>query len=205
MPLVYQQNINAETRIGVWHIAEPESFFSNQVPVQREITHPHKRLQHLAGRLLLRELYPEFPVELIRGLDPAKPFRYSSPLSCDIPVVGVYAEAIDSAAYRAGCDVELKNGRIYLIMHKSLSKEEQFLLPRGAIKETATLLWSAKESVYKWDGEGAVDFIADIRVQKITGDHNQGTIPVLFRDDLSLVVHYLHFNDNYLTWVFTGQ
>jgi len=205
MPLVYQQNINAETRIGVWHIAEPESFFSNQVPVQREITHPHKRLQHLAGRLLLRELYPEFPVELIRVADTRKPFLADDPFHFSISHCGDYAAAMVSTAYRVGVDVELKNGRIDRIMHKFLSKEEQFLLPRGAIKETATLLWSAKESVYKWDGEGAVDFIGDIRVQKITGDHNQGTIPVLFRDDLSLVVHYLHFNDNYLTWVFTGQ
>jgi hypothetical protein len=50
MPLVYQQNINASTKLGVWHIEEPEAFFLEQVPLQREITHPNKRLQHLAGR-----------------------------------------------------------------------------------------------------------------------------------------------------------
>jgi len=205
MPLVYQQNINAETRIGVWHIAEPESFFSDQVSVQRAITHPHKRLQHLAGRLLLRELYPEFPVELIQVADTRKPFLMDEPFHFSISHCGDYAAAMVSTAYRVGVDVERKNDRIDRIMHKFLSVEEQFLLPRGAIKETATLLWSAKESIYKWDGEGAVDFIADIRVQQITGDHFQGTMPVLFRSELPLVVHYLHFNDNYLTWVFTGQ
>ena len=50
MPLVYQQNINESTRLGLWHIAEKEDFFLNQVPLKKEITHPHKRLQHLAGR-----------------------------------------------------------------------------------------------------------------------------------------------------------
>ena len=27
MPLVYQQNINAVTKMAVWHIAESEDFF----------------------------------------------------------------------------------------------------------------------------------------------------------------------------------
>ena len=53
MPLVYQQNINAVTKIGVWHIAEAEDFFAT-VPLQKEITHWHKRLQHLAGRFFVK-------------------------------------------------------------------------------------------------------------------------------------------------------
>ena len=55
MPLVYQQNINAVTKMGVWHITETEDFFAS-VPLQKEITHPNKRLQHLAGRFLLKAL-----------------------------------------------------------------------------------------------------------------------------------------------------
>ena len=69
MPLVYQQNINAVTKMGVWHITETEDFFLQQVPLQKEITHWHKRLQHLAGRYLLKELYPGFPLELIKIAD----------------------------------------------------------------------------------------------------------------------------------------
>ena len=74
MPLVYQQNINPFTKLGVWHINEPESFFISEVPLQREITHPHKRLQHLAGRYLLKALFPGFPYELIKVADTRKPF-----------------------------------------------------------------------------------------------------------------------------------
>jgi len=66
MPLFYQQDINESTRLGVWHIQEEESFFSRSVPLQRNITHPHKRLQHLAGRYLLRFLFDDFPYNLIR-------------------------------------------------------------------------------------------------------------------------------------------
>jgi hypothetical protein len=63
MPLVYQQNINAVTKMAVWHITETEDFFAT-VPLQKTITHWHKRLQHLAGRFLLKELYPDFPLAI---------------------------------------------------------------------------------------------------------------------------------------------
>jgi hypothetical protein len=61
VPLFYQQDINLTTKLGVWKIEEPESFFLHAVPLQREITHPHKRLQHLPGRYLLPFLFPDFP------------------------------------------------------------------------------------------------------------------------------------------------
>ena len=74
MPLVYQQNINDTTKLGVWHITEPEEFFLQKVTLQQEITHPNKRRQHLAGRFLLQQLFPDFPYALIRIADTRKPF-----------------------------------------------------------------------------------------------------------------------------------
>jgi hypothetical protein len=42
------------------------------------VTHPLKRLQHLAGRFLLQFLCPGFPYELIRIADTAKPYLPTS-------------------------------------------------------------------------------------------------------------------------------
>ena len=117
MPLVYQQNINATTRIAVWHITENEDFFLSTVTVQREIRHWHKRLQHLAGRLLLKELYPEFPVEMILIADTKKPFLANEPFHFSISHCGDYAAAIVSKTHRAGVDVELLNTKIEQIQH----------------------------------------------------------------------------------------
>ena len=61
MPLIYEQLIDSGTKIGVWYITEEENFFSEHVPLKRNITHPHKKLQHLAGRYLLRELLSLIP------------------------------------------------------------------------------------------------------------------------------------------------
>ena len=205
MPLVYQQNINAVTKIGVWHITETEDHFLQHVPLKREITHWHKRLQHLAGRLLLKELYPGFPVDLIRIAGTRKPFLENEPWHFSISHCGDHAAVIVSKEYRVGVDVELKTEKIGSIINKFLTTEELFLLPRGAINEMATLFWSVKESIYKWYGRGGVDFKKDITIKKISGEADQGIVHSVFKNEIMVDVHFLCFNDNYLTWVLTEE
>jgi phosphopantetheinyl transferase len=208
MPLVYQQNINATTKIAVWHIAEPEDFFLASVPVQREIKHWHKRLQHLAGRLLLKEMYPDFPVELIQVADTRKPFLENEPFHFSISHCGDYAAAMVSKTHRVGVDVELLNTKIEQVKHKfAENKELEIFNIQYSINniQSLTLCWSVKESVFKWWGIGEVDFKKDIVVQSATGSPEQGIVHCLFKNEIDLQVHYLLFNNNFLTWVLTDH
>ena len=200
MPMVYQQNINAVTRLGLWHITEPEEYF--QVPVQREITHWHKRLQHLAGRLLLKELYPEFPVSLIRIDDTRKPYLENESFHFSISHSGDYAAVIVSKEFHVGVDVELIKSKISTIIHKFLGPEEFLLLPPNTINESAILCWSVKESIFKWIGTGRFDFKKDIIIKKIIG-HQQGIVHCIVNNKIALDVYFLVYKDNYLTWVIT--
>ncbi len=204
MPLVYQQNINAVTKIGVWHIAETEDFFK-AVPLQKEITHPHKRLQHLAGRFLLKDLYPDFPLSLIKIADTRKPFLEDEAYHFSISHCRDYAAVLISKALRAGVDIEMVNEKIDRIIPKFLTAEECFLFAGGEIKKTATLFWSVKESVYKWQGTGGTDFKKHIRIEKFTGNLDEGVVHCLFRNQTQLQVHYLFFNNNFLTWVLSDH
>lgn len=204
MPLVYQQNINESTKIAVWHIAEQEEFFLASVPLQREIRHWHKRLQHLAGRLLLKEMYPEFPVELIQVADTRKPFLADEPFHFSISHCGDYAAAIVSKTYRVGVDLELLNTKIEQIAHKFTSEEEIQKIQNSKIEnQNLTLCWSIKESVFKWWGRGQVDFRRNILLLSATGSAEQGIVHCIFKGQFELQVHYLFFNNNYLTWVLT--
>ena len=214
MPLVYQQNINASTKMAVWHIAEPEDFFLSSVPVQREIKHWHKRLQHLAGRLLLKEMYPDFPVEMILIADTKKPFLQNEPFHFSISHCGDYAAAIVSKTHRVGVDVELLNDKIEQIKHKFTDEEELKIFaqhPVGNIRNSTfdirylTLCWSVKESVFKWWGRGEVDFKKDIVLKSITGLPEQGIVHCIFKNEFALDIHYLFFNSNFLTWVLTDH
>jgi phosphopantetheinyl transferase len=208
MPLVYQQNINATTKIAVWHITEPEDFFLAAVPVQREIKHWHKRLQHLAGRLLLKELYPDFPVELIQIADTKKPFLENEPFHFSISHCGDYAAAMVSKSHRVGVDVELLNEKVGQIQHKFTDSEElkKFNIQHSTFNiQYLTLCWCVKESVFKWWGNGQVDFKKDIVIRSITGGAEQGIVQCIFREEFELYVHYLLFNSNFLTWVLTDH
>jgi phosphopantetheinyl transferase len=208
MPLVYQQNINAATKIAVWHITEAEDFFLASVPVQREIRHWHKRLQHLAGRLLLKEMYPDFPVELIQIADTKKPFLENEPFHFSISHCGDHAAAMVSKTSRVGVDVELLNEKIENIQHKFMYGSEikmlndQIAMP---VINSLTLFWSVKESVFKWWGRGTVDFKDDIVIRSITGKPEQGIVHCIFKNEFVLDVHYLFFNNNFLTWVMTDH
>ena len=204
MPLVYQQNINAVTKMGVWHIAETEDFFK-QVPLQKQITHPHKRLQHFAGRFLLKELYPDFPLALIKIADTRKPFLEDEAYHFSISHCRDYAAVLISKQHRAGVDIEMVNEKIDRIIPKFLTAEECFLFTEGGLTKTATLFWSVKETVYKWQGSGATDFKKHIRIQKLTGNLEEGIVHCLFRNVTALQVHYLFFNNNFLTWVLTDR
>ncbi|MBL0183281.1 MAG: 4'-phosphopantetheinyl transferase superfamily protein [Chitinophagaceae bacterium] len=208
MPLVYQQNINATTKIAVWHINEPEDFFLAQVPLQKNISHWHKRLQHLAGRLLLKELYPDFPINLIQIADTKKPYLEDEPFHFSISHCGDYAAAIVSKEYRVGVDVELVNDKIGLIQKKFMSEGEKKMFNEQRSMnnvQCATLCWSVKESVFKWWGKGSVDFKRGMLLKSIHGDNSEGKVYCLFKNETELVIHYLSFNDNFLTWVLTDH
>lgn len=171
MPLFYQHNINDDTKIGIWHIEETESYFLRRVPLKRDVTHPFKRRQHLAGRYLLSYLFPEFPVEEIRIADTRQPFLEGEPFHFSISHCGAYAAAIVSRTFRVGVDIELVTPRIMRVAEKFLNDGEMNLFNedygifleqwglRGRVEqELLTLIWSAKEALFKWYGRGELDF-----------------------------------------------
>jgi len=207
MPLVYQQNINAFTKLGVWHIAEGEDFFSGRVPLQNNITHPHKRLQHLAGRILLKELYEDFPLELIRIADTKKPFLADEEFHFSISHCSNYAAAIVSKQNRVGVDIEIPQQKIERICHKFLGPEEIKVLNIQNYDPyyILTLAWSIKETIFKWYGSGQVDFREHMHINEFKAVDNQFTAHCSFlkNEPAHFKVNGIFFNGNCLTWLAT--
>ncbi len=205
MSLFYQQDINETTRLGVWKIQEESSFFLKEVPLHREITHPHKKRQHLAGRYLLKFLFPDFPYELIRIADTRKPFLHNEQYHFSISHSGDYAAAIVSSTQRVGIDVELYSDKVMKVMHKFLSAPEHELINNKEAPPfiTETLMWSVKESVFKWHGNGGVDFREHIHIQEFGSSSSQDHLKILFSSDplARLDVFYKLFEDVCLSWV----
>ncbi|MBD0295100.1 MAG: 4'-phosphopantetheinyl transferase superfamily protein [Flavisolibacter sp.] len=182
MPLFFQKIIDADTRLAIWRIEEEESFFLEKVSLHRTISHPHKRSQHLAGRYLLSQLFPDFPIALIRIADTLKPYLKDEAYHFSISHCADFAAAIVSKSRRVGVDVELVSHKVRKVQHKFLSEDEIKLVKQSeamvenipiitsqnnSCNELLTLLWSCKEAVFKWYGLGEIDFREQIVVNRI--------------------------------------
>lgn len=208
MPLFYQQDINLTTRLGIWKIEEEADFFLRSVPLQREIAHPHKRLQHLAGRFLLPFLFPDFPYSEILIADTRKPFLQDEQYHFSISHCGDYAAAIVSATDRVGIDIEIITPRVDKIKHKFLHPDELNFVKSYPLEKQIcllTLLWSCKEAMFKWWGRGDVDFSEVMRVlpfeMNLAGEMNA----VFAKDSFhgSLLLHYQLTETTSLVWLTT--
>jgi len=221
MPIIYQHNINEHTKLAVWRINEPESFFLQRVPLKKEVSHPHKRLQHLAGRYLLPALFADFPLDAIRVADTRRPFLDNEQYHFSISHCDDYAAAIVSARERVGVDIESITPRIERVRHKFVTPQEWRLLvayaesragdgPRVPTPDARllTLLWSAKEVIFKWYGSGQLDFRTHMQLSAppVTDSDGLITMPFAFSRNGSrfLDVRGLFMDQTVLSWTATG-
>ena len=215
MPLFFQQHIDSETKLAIWKIEEDEQFFLDHVPLQREITHPHKRKQHLAGRYLLQYLFPDFPIRLIQVADTRKPYLEDEAFHFSISHSGDFAAVIVSRNRRVGIDIEKISEQTGRIRHKFVTEDETAVIrdfleatwyQRPTPNEQLTLMWSCKEAVFKWYGLGNVDFRKNIQVRKITGtEEDQFETAILFTKEeaVSLQLPSFFFDNICLSYLAT--
>ncbi len=205
MPLIFQQNINVNTKVGLWDIGEDEYFFSNLVLPNGDISHPLKRLQTMAGRNLLIELFPDLPLSLVEIAPTRKPFIPGDPFHFSISHCRNFAAAIVSRTARVGVDVELSADKIFKIKDKFLTEEEQNLIYKISLANNIklTICWSLKEAMFKWYGLGEVDFKRNLIIQSLDIDNNSFVAKCLFKKEFEeeLMLEGRIFVDLCLTWV----
>ena len=227
MPLFYQHTINQTTKLGIWQIEENENFFLQKVPLQKNITHPHKRLQHLAGRYLLQYLFPDFPYEEIIIADTRKPYLPNEQYHFSISHCGNYAAAIVSSDNRVGIDIEIPSEKVERIAHKFIHENEQQWINKFSVSgfqfpinsQTAkqlqtgnyklqTLLWSSKEAIFKWYSIGGLDFKEHMQLNGIIQKINDSLqLPFIFYKEKSIQLNITSkiFDAIVLSWIATGN
>jgi len=207
MPLFYQHTINQFTTLAVWHIIEDEDFFLKKVQLKNEITHPHKRLQHLAGRYLLKLLEPDFPLHLIQISPAKKPLLIDDTFHFSVSHCGDYAAVILSTRYSVGIDVEEITPKLEKIKYKYLSETEVQIFKEHDTSDNhltlLTLFWSAKEAMFKWYGKGSVDFKKNMVISQLKFHEESGIVNACFIKEQStdLMIHFRFFDQLCLAWV----
>lgn len=165
MPLL--KNISVEGGIiGLWEITEKTSDFSwvqeliAHDPYYLKLASEKRRAEFLAVRALLAELTGKF--RTIGYKNNGSPFLPDEKINISISHSANLA-AVLLHAKNAGIDVERLGRKVREIAHKFLSeREKDFAEATSDPEKWMTVMWCAKEAVYKMAGAEGVDFIGQI-------------------------------------------
>lgn len=163
MPLYKEWNPNLHSLAAIWHINEPEDFFSEQIQISgKHILHAKRRIEFLAGRFLLQFLNKDFPLHAILRDEQDKPQLPNQEFHFSISHSFPYVACILSTESSVGIDIQCWHKSILTLQHKFLSPTEQLYCANEP--EKITLAWTAKEAAYKYQGRRGVEFIEHLPI-----------------------------------------
>lgn len=162
---LYQHFIYEDAEVAIWKIEEEEAFFRQATGLTSFIHADKRRIEYYAGRFLLQRLIPNLDFEKIKIDNIGKPYledeRFHFSISHSFPYIAVI---IHETAV-VGIDIQVYRPKILRILEKFLHTKELHLLPQST--ENMSMLWCAKEAMYKWRGTGGQDFSEELRILKV--------------------------------------
>lgn len=208
MPVVnIEQHPNGSTT-AVWEITETEEmlmqYISNPNRVLEELsatTHPQRRLERLAVRALLNKL--SAGDRCLRYHDNGRPFFANSTANISISHTKRFAAIIYNEKTLVGCDIECYTRDFSTVKQKALSNvEREYLIDRQHNLQLS-ILWCAKEAVYKCVVEDGIDFAAQIFIQPFLPEE-KGKLTALYTGSTGLTtkfdLRYKTIDDHIMVW-----
>ena len=141
---------------GLWHISEDERALLREASgetIPASLTNPNKRLEHIAGRVLVKYLMTQSGLKYmgIRKDDFGKPFPVDSTYQLSLSHSYPYVAALIDSSQPVGIDLEQPKPKLLKIAPRVLSKEE--LEDAGDDLVKHCVLWCAKEAMIKVYGK----------------------------------------------------
>ncbi len=210
MPVIVDIVADSSTRILVWQISEPEQELRSMLLLdERELAFLAsikvlmKRMQWLASRVLIRKIINTSEFILLNKTWNGQPVLSELGHHVSISHCGNYAAVIISKTSRVGIDIEIITDRVMGIRHKFISEQEKLWIQNNDDALQTLIIWSAKETIFKWYGKGQVDFRRNIFLGRFEVSQN-GIIEALFRNEQvtqPIVLNYCICNSYVLTWL----
>ena len=192
--------------ISFWHATETVEELLSLLPSKQQYKEEIEQFgallrkkEKLATRVLLhRELGVEANIDYLPSHRPVLTFPKK-----EISISHSHSYiAFSTAKFRHGIDIEVYGSRA-LKLHKAfLNESEVKLLAKGDSEQMATMLWSAKEAVYKFSDIQGLDFSKDILVTNHTADTLHISLPRFKKES---IVHYFFLQDFVLTYAIQGH
>ena len=173
MPLIRLQKINDNSWLGLWRVEEEIEWFFDQVDLTKEdtselskISNEIKKLEWLSTRTIMKVLVEEMGMKymgIIKDIH-GKPFLRERSFPISVSHSYPYVSAIIHKDKEVGIDLEkLKNDKIQRISKKFTNAQEYAFASNDP--RILTLIWCAKESLYKLHGRKFVVFRENLEVE----------------------------------------
>jgi phosphopantetheinyl transferase (holo-ACP synthase) len=176
MPLTQVKNIDGTTVLGIWHIRETrdelKAILGTHVSDASQNGGDAKTPIHwYASRVLLQNLFDAGRIHIHKNI-------YNKPLLeidgqkyfVSITHSHDYAGIIVSEKLEVGIDIEQIDPRVTRIMHKFMNEGEMHFAGRSGQCTEQTLIWSAKECLYKLYGNKELDFKGHLFIEPFIAD-----------------------------------
>ena len=159
--------------VGLWRIEENEEALFQQIygrePRELKVLHPSTSIQRVASRVLLSEMVGR-PIDLQKDSN-GKPSIPNSNKQVSISHTVGYAAVM--LGKKTAIDVQEFRPKIINMADRFLDEREKEMAPDI---EHVTLLWAAKETIYKYNGKPGLDFRDPISILRI----NERTMETVF-------------------------
>lgn len=167
MPLVHQHK-HSHGLIALWYITESVEELHRKLTIDRFTPFKTiKRNRHWLSARLALQIATNHTKSKIKKSPEGKPFLDDQDGHISMSHSGEMAAAMYNKTQSCGIDLELYDQRIERIVHKFTGKTEEDLFREGFYCSSACLLWSAKESVFKYCELHDVNFIEEIQLKEI--------------------------------------
>ncbi|WP_159471923.1 4'-phosphopantetheinyl transferase superfamily protein [Dyadobacter sp. 3J3] len=187
MPLVHSEKIEETSTLLLWKLIETESELheslgsSYNLDDLETISHPQKRREWLASRILIKILVEQFGF-LYEGThkdEHGKAFLVNNASHISLTHTFDYVAAVINASAPVGIDMEKTDFKLQRTSGKFLSAPE-FEQANNHL-EVLCMYWCAKEAIYKLYGKKKISFKNSIYIKPF--DKSQSIVKGILSDD----------------------
>ena len=199
MPLYKTIIVSKTTKVLIWKIEESYEDLSKGITLSRNSKDRVENMRsdlHKRGFMSVRHLLAEF-----NYIDPDLYYdELGKPHLKDGKYISIthsfnFSAIIVSDDIHVGVDVEKQRDKIVKIAHKFTPFEEyKTLANHEALVRKLTIVWGAKESLYKIYEEDGLSFLQHIDIQDFYFDTAQTSGTITFNGNVSnYSIHFLEF------------
>lgn len=186
MPLYKTITVNPHTKVFIWKIEESFETLSDGVELTEHCTNRVDNMKSEMHRRAFMSIRHLMALEGFTDKDLYYDENGKPHLTGDKHISITHSfhfSAIIISDAEVGIDIEKQRNKILRIAHKFTPIEEyRTIANEDAMMRKLTIVWCAKECIYKSFAEKGVSFLENIYVDEFTLDENRTTAEVTYED-----------------------